>query len=241
MNNNYNEDKGERRVYFSESLPTHRATSDSGTKCRRRLFAYCGRICIGAFGILLALLIIAVIFMSFLQSGLPEISIKTLQLSKFEIHDSTNQNHNNAVLDARVDISMTVRNKNDKIELSYGDIVVNVASDDVKLGKSVIGGFSHGPGNTTYLNVTTNVVGDGVDRENALEIQEEKKRVEMVAQVRMEAIIGFHAGIFSIEKVPIHVRCDDVQQFLLVNRIKEASCNIRMFPFRVLPSSTPPS
>lgn len=227
------QNKGSRRVAFSDSLPKHRPTSnDSNSEhcnkcCCPRLFACCAWICLGVFGIVVAILILGVIFMSFLQSGLPEITVRMLNLSKFEIGNSTNQN--NVVLNAKVDMSIEMRNKNEKIELSYSNIVVNLASEDVKLGRSVIHGFSHDPGNTTYFNVTMNVVGDSTDKDNVLQLEDDRKRVQMNVHVTMEATVDFHVGIFKLNKVPIHVACD-FRQFLLLYRINEPPCNIRMFP-----------
>ncbi|XP_038895624.1 uncharacterized protein LOC120083816 [Benincasa hispida] len=226
------QNRGSRRVAFSESLPRHRAASGEGnsrhrSKCCPRLFACCAWICLVVFGIVLAVLILGVIFMSFLQSGLPQITVKMLNLSKFETNNSTNQN--NVLLNAKVDVSIEMRNKNDKIELSYSNIVVNLASDDVKLGRSVIPGFTHKPGNTTYFNVTMNVVGASTDKDNVSQLEDDRKRVQMNVQVTMESTVGFHIGIFNLNDVPIHVACD-FKQFLLLYRINEPPCNIRMFP-----------
>ncbi|XP_008457557.2 uncharacterized protein LOC103497223 [Cucumis melo] len=228
------QNKGSRRVAFSDSLPKHRAAFGDGNserhnKCCPRLFACCAWICVGIFGIVVAILILGVIFVSFLQSGLPEITVRMLNLSNFEIKNSTNQNDNNALLNAKLDMSIEMRNKNEKIELSYSSIVVNLVSEDVKLGRSVIPSFSHSPGNTTYLNVTMNVERVSTDKDNLSQLEDDRKKVQMDVQVKMEAKVGFHVGIFNLKNVPIHVACD-FQQNLLVYRINEPPCNIRMFP-----------
>lgn len=224
--------KGSRRVAFTDSLPKHRTTSgdsEHGSRFCPRLFACCGWICIGVFGIVLAVLILGVIFLSFLQSGLPEITVRTLDLTKFEIQNSTNQD--NAPLNSRVQMSVEMKNKNEKMELTYSNIAMNLVSEDVGLGKSVIAGFSHNPGNTSRFNLTIDVAGDSTDRENALELEDDKKKVQMDVQVTMEATIGFHLGIFHLNKVPIHVGCV-YHQSLILYRAQQPPCNIRMFPTR---------
>lgn len=167
--------------------------------------------------------------MSFLQSGLPEISVTMLNLSDLKIQNSTNRNNNNALLNAKVAMMIEMKNKNEKLELTYSKIVVNLASEDLKLGKTVVPGFTHVPGNITVLNLKLNVAEDSTDRDNALQLQDDEKKVQMDVEVTMDATIGFHLGIFHMNKVPIHVDCD-FQQFRLLYLLKEPTCNIRMFP-----------
>ncbi|KAG6607382.1 hypothetical protein SDJN03_00724, partial [Cucurbita argyrosperma subsp. sororia] len=223
-------DKGARRVAFSDSLPKHRSTSLRATKfVFSRLFAFCAWICLAVFGIAITLLILGVIFVSFLQSGLPEITVKMLDLSKIQIQNSTNQNV--AVLNTKVRMAIDIKNKNEKLELSYSDLNMKLVSENIELGRNVIPSFSQEPGNTTSLNVTLNVDRDSIDRDSISLLEDDRKKAQVVVKITMVGSVGFHLGIFKLNKVPIHVTCN-FQQYLLLYRVKEPPCSITMFPTR---------
>ncbi|XP_022998792.1 uncharacterized protein LOC111493353 [Cucurbita maxima] len=223
-------DKGARRVAFSDSLPKHRSASLRATKfVFSHLFAFCAWICLAVFGIAITLLILGVIFVSFLQSSLPEITVKMLDLSKIQIQNSTNQNV--AVLNTKVRMAIDIRNKNEKLELSYSDLNMKLVSENIELGRNVIPSFSQEPGNTTSLNVTLKVDRDSIDRDSISLLEDDRKKAQVVVKITMVGSVGFHLGIFKLNKVPIHVTCN-FQQYLLLYRVKEPPCSITMFPTR---------
>ncbi|XP_023521220.1 uncharacterized protein LOC111788445 [Cucurbita pepo subsp. pepo] len=126
-------------------------------------------------------------------------------------------------------MAIDIKNKNEKLELSYSDLNMKLVSENIELGRNVIPSFSQEPGNTTSLNVTLNVDRDSIDRDSISLLEDDRKKAQVVVKITMVGSVGFHLGIFKLNKVPIHVTCN-FQQYLLLYRVKEPPCSITMFP-----------
>lgn len=148
-----------------------------------------------------------------------------LTITKLEIDNSTQK------MDSIISLGLRVSNKNDKFEILYGPLSVDVASDEVPLGKNTIRGFSQKPHNDTDLEMTMTLDNANVDKFAVDDLKSDISAKEMVFDVYVGGKIGFKIGSLHMINVPFLSSCHQIKQ-MDVDFGRRPGCDVKMFAFR---------
>ncbi|KAJ7959959.1 Late embryogenesis abundant (LEA) hydroxyproline-rich glycoprotein family [Quillaja saponaria] len=152
--------------------------------------------CILISAVILILLVGGVSYFAFLQSSMPHVNVMKLSVAKLDVTKSNNQ----AKIDTYVALRLDVKNKNEKLKLSYSDMNVEVTtSQKIILGKSKIDPFSQKAQNTTELDIRLSVRKSEVDADAATDLKTDLKNIQAVFNVVMKGNLGFHFEDSGIE------------------------------------------
>lgn len=180
-----------------------------------------------AFVFLLLLLVMAVVFISFLYASLPKVYVRMIDLSKLDV-DGNNTAKGKAKFNANVDLKMEFKNRNHGTKLKYGTWRVKVSWQEIKLGKTEVGGFSQKNNNVTELRVRMKVEDQVVYRDGADQLMDDLKDEKAVFDVVFRGHVSIHFGAIKINGLPLSVKCDPNKGLLDVAR--KHQCRVRLFP-----------
>ncbi|KAK4274940.1 hypothetical protein QN277_018097 [Acacia crassicarpa] len=181
----------------------------------------CACACIGIFSLTIILLLVIISYLVFLRSGLPDVNITKLEV------------YNSQKMESILELELKVSNQNQKLELVYGPLAIDVTNDDVKLRKTGITGFRQNPQNDTSLDVQMKVYNAGVNPNAARNNQSESNNSheEAVFDVYMSGTVGFEVGTVHMITVPFLSACYEVKS-TDVRLGRRPQCHVRMFAFR---------
>lgn len=209
-----------RHVLFSDLPPKqnqhHNHPLPDEKNCRPFCLSLCAWACLSLCAVVLLVLLVGILFASFLHATLPEIAIAGLEL---RLPNSTK------VADS-IELFIEFSNQNEKFAVSFGQLAVETSSQRVDLGRTRIGAFSQGPRNTTELRVSTAVEKRGEDAE---ELVSDLNNSEAVLDVTLRGKVGFHIGGIDMDGVPVLVSCNP--QKSEVDQGKKSRCSVRICPF----------
>lgn len=181
----------------------------------------CAWACVGIFTLTIVSLIVGISCLVFLRSSLPAVNV-------FDLHVDNPQQP-----DSPLELELAVRNENQKLELIYGDLAVDVTCDDLKYGGKDILGFRQSPQNENLFNVQMKLVNAGGEGENGKlgGFNIDGGDDETVFNVFLSGAIGFKFGRLGVIKVPFSSACYEVKQSDVRLGIRP-KCRVRMFAFR---------
>ncbi|KAI4306301.1 hypothetical protein L6164_029587 [Bauhinia variegata] len=215
-----------RRTGLSDSdIDTNIEHLEKGRK-RPYYFACCAWGCIIVFTLVIVVVIMGIVYVAFLQAGMPQIFVRYINVNKLQVDNSRT--------DATLDVGILISNKNDKLKLLYGLLTVNVNSEGVELGHKQVHAFSQNPQNNKKLDLQMSLNDAKADTDAVNDIKSDMKAHEMEFDVYIVGTIGFEVGTVHMNTVPFLATCHQVQQKVL-DFGGQPKCEVKMFSFR--PSS----
>ncbi|KAK7290332.1 hypothetical protein RIF29_04663 [Crotalaria pallida] len=186
--------------------------------------SFCVWSCLFLFILILILLFVGIAYLVFLQTGLPKINVRTLNVTKLEV-DNTEK------MDAIINLGIRVSNKNEKLEILYGPLSIDVISSDVSLGNTKIQGFSQKPKNDKDFDLRMTMNNANVDNDAVDSLKSDIAAKEMVFDVYVGGNIGFKIGNLHMTNVPFLSSCHEINQ-MDVDFGRRPACEVKMFAFR---------
>ncbi|OIV95668.1 hypothetical protein TanjilG_01462 [Lupinus angustifolius] len=195
------------------------------TRCHRCCSTFCVWSCLSLFVIILIFLFIAISYLIFLQLGLPQFNVRSLNITKLEVDNNSEQLH------AIISLGIRVSNKNEKMEILYGSLFVDITSEEVPLGNAIVGGFSQKAQNDTNLDMEMTISNAKVDRDAVNSLKSDIDSKEMVFDVYVGGHIGFKVVGMHMTNVPFLSSCHEIKQ-MDVDFGRRPACDVKMFSFR---------
>ncbi|CAA2966228.1 Hypothetical predicted protein [Olea europaea subsp. europaea] len=224
-----------RRVSFNEStLAKSRVEPYGGDlegqaekgRCGSRfnMCCACGSLIIGVF--LLFILLIGGLYFAFLQSNLPHFHVQRIDVVKLYVNESKTD----TFLTSEFNIRLNASNINDKIELIYSDMHVEVSSEGVDLGKMRLKDFTQKPSTTAEVKVHTSVKDKEVEDADGKDLEDESHVHQLLMDIVLRGHIDFSLhGKKLMNGFPFKVLCNSVYQGDIDNG-HPSSCNVKMSP-----------
>ncbi|KAL6585152.1 hypothetical protein OROMI_004441 [Orobanche minor] len=154
--------------------------------------------------ILLLAAIAGAVFYVFYRPHRPSFSVNSLQLSRFNLTDTS--------LTTAFNLSLTARNPNMKIDFYYDQISVKILSGDVGIGDGSFAGFTHVRKKTTTLRTSisssNNPIPAGTDI-SALKSSLRSRKLPLKIQLDTKVVVK--AGKIKTAKLRIRVACDGIK------------------------------
>ncbi|CAL0334757.1 unnamed protein product [Lupinus luteus] len=186
---------------------------------------FCVWSCLSLFILIIISVFIAISYLILLQGGLPEINVRSLNITKLEL-DKNSQN-----LNAAIGLGIRITNKNEKTVILYGPLSVDVISEDVPLGNAKVGRFSQEAQNETNLDLKMTMNNVMVDKDAVDSLKSDIDAKEMVFDVYVGGYIGFKIRSMQMTNVPFLSSCHEIKQ-MDVDFGRRPACDVRMFAFR---------
>ncbi|XP_019439084.1 PREDICTED: uncharacterized protein LOC109344792 [Lupinus angustifolius] len=186
---------------------------------------FCVWSCLSLFILIIIFVFIAIFYLILLQAGLPEINVRSLNITKLEL-DKNSQN-----LNADIGLGIRITNKNEKTVILYGPLSVDVVGEDVPLGNAKVGRFSQEAQNETNLDLKMTMDNVMVDKDAVDSLKSDIDAKEMVFDVYVGGYIGFKIGNMYMTNVPFLSSCHEIKQ-MDVDFGRRPACDVRMFAFR---------
>ncbi|KAE9598880.1 putative Late embryogenesis abundant protein, LEA-14 [Lupinus albus] len=186
---------------------------------------FCVWSCLSLFILIIIFVFIAISYLILLQAGLPKINVRSLNITKLEL-DNNSQN-----LNAAIGLGIRITNKNEKTVILYGPLSVDVVSEDVPLGNAKVGRFSQEAQNETNLDLKMTMNNVMVDKDAVDSLKSDIDAKEMVFDVYVGGYIGFKIGNMHMTNVPFLSSCHEIKQ-MDVDFGRRPACDVRMFAFR---------
>ncbi|KAL1370281.1 hypothetical protein HN51_000569 [Arachis hypogaea] len=216
-NKNKNRSKNEK----ANDLEAPDFRDKAGRSC---MFMICAWTCIIIFTILIVLLFVGISYLAFLQSGMPSICIRQLNITKLQLDHQDK-------LSTTVFLLLRITNKNEKLTLLYSPLDVLVNSQGIKLGEDHIDKFSQKPQNDTDYHIKMENKNADVDRHAVEELNSDIQAKEVMYDIFVGGKIGLKLGGLEMANVPFLASCRHIKQFD-VNLGRRPECDVRMFGFR---------
>ncbi|KAL2243234.1 NDR1/HIN1-like protein 13 [Sesamum indicum] len=157
--------------------------------------------------ILILLLIVAVagaVIYVLYRPHRPSFSVNSLQLSKFNLTDTS--------LTSAFNFSITARNPNKKITFFYDQIAVKILSGDVDIGDGSIPGFTHGRKNATTLRtVISSSKAPFPDGTDISPLKSSLKNRNLPLKIQLDTKVKVKMGKIKTKKLRIRVTCDGIK------------------------------
>ncbi|GFP89351.1 protein yls9, partial [Phtheirospermum japonicum] len=157
--------------------------------------------------ILLVLLIAAAagaVFYVFYRPHRPSFSVNSLQLSRFNLTDTS--------LTTAFNFSLTARNPNKKIEFYYDQISVKILSGDVVIGDGSFAGFTHGKKNVTTLRTVISRSNDPIPAGTDISpLKSSLKSKNLPLKIQLETKVKVKAWKIKTNKIEIRVTCNGIK------------------------------
>lgn len=150
-------------------------------------------------------------------------NVAWLNFAKLQVHDSQQ-------MDSILELELRVSNKNEKLKLLYGPLAVDVTSEDVKLGKTKVSGFSQKPLNDTFLDLNMKLQSARANPDAVNDIKSDLNAYDMF-DVYLSGTIGFQVATLKMTTVPFLSTCYEVK-LTDVQLGRRPKCDVRMFAFR---------
>ncbi|CAL9150949.1 uncharacterized protein LOC135617859 [Musa acuminata AAA Group] len=173
---------------------------------KRRCHQGCCRICC----LWLTLLLIALVLLAAISAGAiyvlclpqrPSFSVSSLRLSALDVRSVD-------LLTSRLDLSVTVRNPNQRIVFVFDDVALSASSGGVTIGEGTIPGFVQGTDNTTVLKATVSSSGRSLDPTEASGLRRKKRHS---LEIHLDTKAGIKLGRFKSMHVGIRISCKGIE------------------------------
>lgn len=196
--------------------------------CGSCCFVCCAWSCLVVVALVLSILVLAVWFVSFLKSDLPEVRVQKVSFPGLRIASSSKQE---TQLDAGVEVLLNITNKNEKIGISYAGMTAEFFLEDIKMGQSQVSRFFQEPKKQTTLKLATQVTRTVISREDGQDLQSDMKHNTVVFDMVLNGGLGFKFGKFKLQRLPFIIGCNGISQADVIIGL-EPRCKIRIFAFK---------
>ncbi|PIN00568.1 hypothetical protein CDL12_26928 [Handroanthus impetiginosus] len=179
----------------------------------------CYRTCCCCFCIVIFLLILLLIaagatFYVWFQPRLPEVHLKSINFTKFNISAAAD----GPELDAETTVGVEIKNPSRNLGLEYGKsrVSLNAINGNVNLGEQLLNGFTQDKNNVTTLKFVMKVKNEILDEKSAQELKNGYKSKNLMVNVAVKTGIGFKGSGWKTGVVPAEVVCEGVR----LNRVQ---------------------
>ncbi|XP_073302551.1 NDR1/HIN1-like protein 13 [Primulina huaijiensis] len=174
-------------------------------RSKRRVCCVC---CLWTTVVILILILLAgiagVVFYVIYRPHRPSFSVTSLQLSKFNLTDTT--------LTSAFNFTLVARNPNKKITFFYDAIAVEIFSGDIAIGSGSFPAFTHGTENTTTLRTVVSSsaapIPDGTD---ISPLKSSLKNKNVPLKIQLDSKVKVKVGKMNTKKLKIRVVCDGIK------------------------------
>ncbi|XP_073054023.1 NDR1/HIN1-like protein 13 [Primulina eburnea] len=148
--------------------------------------------------------IAGVVFYVMYRPHRPSFSVASLQLSKFNLTDTT--------VTSAFNFTLVARNTNKKITFLYDPIAVEILSGDISIGSGSFPAFIHGTQNTTTLRALVSSsaapIPDGIDVST---LKSSLKNKNLALKIQLDSKVKVKIGKLKTKKLKIRVVCDGIK------------------------------
>lgn len=198
---------------------------------RRRRSCTCCRIFCCCLCVLTAILILVFVsagglFYLWFQPRLPEIHLKSINFTKFNVSTTPD----GPVLDAQSTIRVEIKNPNQNLGIVYDrtHVFLNAVNGDANLGEQTVPGFSQNKNNVTTLRFATKVQKEILDGKSAEELKKGFKNKNLLLNAEIRSGIGLKQSRWATNPVQVKILCGGMR----LNQIKGGGsmpkCRIKM-------------
>lgn len=175
---------------------------------RRHRRGCCCSFCLCTTLVILFILLIAAIagavFYVLYRPHRPSFSVNSLQLSRFNLTDTS--------LNAAFNLSLTARNPNKKITFFYDQISVKILSGDVDIGDGSFPGFTHGRKNVTTLRTAISSSNSPFPAGTDLsQLKSSFKSKTLPLKIQLETKVKVKVAKIKTKNLKIRVICDGIK------------------------------
>ncbi|XP_073134154.1 NDR1/HIN1-like protein 13 [Henckelia pumila] len=175
---------------------------------RRSKRSICCACCLWTTVAILILLLLAgiagVVFYVIYRPHRPSFSVTSLQLSKFNLTDTT--------VTAAFNFTLVARNPNKKITFFYDPISVEILSGDISIGSGSFPAFTHGTENTTNLrSVISSSAAPIPDGTDISPLKSSLKNKNLPLKIQLDSKVKAKVGKLKTKKLNIRVVCDGIK------------------------------
>lgn len=196
---------------------------------RRR--ASCCRICCCSFCIVIIILILVFVsagltFYLWFQPRLPEIHLKSINFTKFNVSTTPD----GPVLDAASTVAVEIKNPNQNLGIVYGrtHVLLSGVNGDASFGEQTVAGFSQGKGNVTTLKLSLKVENQILDSRGAEELKKGFKSKNLMLNAEIRSGIGLKQSRWATSPVAVEVLCDGMRLSQLQTGGSMPKCRIKL-------------
>ncbi|ESW18896.1 hypothetical protein PHAVU_006G080100 [Phaseolus vulgaris] len=188
-------------------------------------FVCCAWSCLLLFFLVIAFLFACITYLAFLKSGMPLVYVRAFNITGFQVDEGSQK------MDAVIGLKLLFSNKNDKLQLLYGPLSIDVTSENILLGKNKVDAFTQMPLNDTNLDMIMTVNNADVNPYAAEDLKADIKANEMVFDVYAGGHIGFKVGSLEMNNVPFVACCHEIN-LMDVDFGRRPSCDVKLFSGR---------
>ncbi|KAL3840813.1 hypothetical protein ACJIZ3_025404 [Penstemon smallii] len=170
--------------------------------------------------ILLLLVLVAIaggVFYVLYRPHRPSFSVANLQISKFNLTDTT--------LTSSFNFTLTAHNRNKEITFFYDPIDVKFFSGDVDIGEGSFPGFTHGKRNVTTLRSVVSSSSAFPDGTDTSPLKASLKSKNLPVKIQLDTKVKVKVGKINTKKLEIRVTCDDIK--ISISTGKTTSSNVK--------------
>ncbi|PIN20672.1 hypothetical protein CDL12_06653 [Handroanthus impetiginosus] len=190
---------------YNAARPPYRPRAPPRRRHRRGCCCWC---CLWMTMLILVLIILAgiagAVFFVLYRPHRPFFSVSSLQLSKFNLTDTS--------VTSAFNFTVTARNRNCKITFTYDQFSLKVLSGDVDIGDGSIPGFTQGKKNTTTLRTvissSNTPIPDGTD---ISALKSSLKSKSLLLKIQFETKVMAKIGKIKTKNLKIRVTCDGIK------------------------------
>ncbi|KAL3824452.1 hypothetical protein ACJIZ3_020481 [Penstemon smallii] len=155
--------------------------------------------------ILLLVAITGAVFYVLYRPHRPSFSVASLQLSRFNLTDTS--------ITSNFNFTLTARNRNKKITFYYDAIAVKFLSGDVDIGDGTFPGFTHSKNNVTTLRAVvsssnSSPIPKGADISH---LRSSLRSRNLPVKIQLDTKVKAKAGKIETKKLRIRVTCDGIK------------------------------
>ncbi|KAH6756476.1 hypothetical protein C2S53_002477 [Perilla frutescens var. hirtella] len=174
----------------------------------------CCRICCCCFCIAMVILVFvsvsaALTFYLWFQPRLPQIHLKSIEFTKFNVSTTAD----GPVLDAAATVAVEIKNPNQNLGIVYDrtHVLLSAVNGDASLGEQTVAGFSQSKNNVTTLKFAMRVDKEIVDGKSAEELKKGFKSKSLLLNAEIRSGIGVKERRWATTPLQVEVVCDGVR------------------------------
>ncbi|KAG8388392.1 hypothetical protein BUALT_Bualt02G0121100 [Buddleja alternifolia] len=190
---------------YNTARPAYRPQAPPRRRHRRGCCCSC---CLWTTLLILLILLLAAIagaaFYVLYRPHRPSFSVASLQLSQFNLTDTS--------LTSAFNLTLAARNRNKRITFVYDQISVKILSGDTDIGDGSLPGFVHGKRNVTTLrSVVSSSVNPFPDGTDLAPLKSSVKSRNLPVKIQLDTKVKVKIGKIEMKKLKIRVTCGGIR------------------------------
>ncbi|KAI3449243.1 hypothetical protein Pfo_005908, partial [Paulownia fortunei] len=205
------------------NLPPSFHQNKRRSSCRR---TFCCCVCIVTAILFLVFICAGGFFYLWFQPRLPEIHLKSINFTKFNVSTTPD----GQVLDAQSTIGVEIKNPNQNLGMVYDrtQVFLNSVNGDAKLGEQTMPGFTQDKNNVTTLKFATKVQREILDNKSAEELKKGFRSKNLLVNAEMRTGIGLKQSRWTTGTVQVKVLCEGMRLSQVQGGGAMPKCRIKM-------------